>query len=119
MDPKLKLEPGLCDRYMIQQKGGSGTQFMEIDILNFGSFTCTPYLVRFYLPVRLEEVCMFMSANGMIIDPFDGIGIFVFSQMFDKGILFQVLCFVRTVLCSVFMSAQFALGFLSSKSICR
>lgn len=54
----------------------------------------------------------------MIIDPFDGIGIFVFSQMFDKGILFQVLCFVRTVLCSVFMSAQFALS-LSSKSICR
>jgi hypothetical protein len=39
----------------------------------------------------------------MIIDPFDGIGIFLFSQMFDKGILFQVLCFVRTVLCSVFM----------------
>lgn len=63
MDPKLKLEPGLCDRYMIQQKGGSGTQFMEIDILNFGSLLATPDLVRFYLPVRLEQVCMFISAK--------------------------------------------------------
>lgn len=44
MDPKLKLEPGLCDRYMIQRKGGSGTQFMEIDILNFGSFYLQPLI---------------------------------------------------------------------------
>lgn len=31
-----------CDRYMIQQNGGSGIQFMETDMLTFGNYMCEP-----------------------------------------------------------------------------
>jgi hypothetical protein len=33
-----------CDRYMIQQNGGSGIQFMETDMLTCGNYMCEPWL---------------------------------------------------------------------------